>query len=229
MSMSEKEPSSLAPRFYVAGVDLGQKQDHSAVAVVDKVDRKFDLIHLKQFQLGTEYGSVIGYLKFLNQNLHDLRRIMIDQTGVGESFMSLAITSGVKNARGIELSQPKKQDVMTFLKHCMEDGLVHIPYDREFMNELNVERFELLETGRLKFSHPPGTHDDRLWAFALAIYYARLEPTEYHPVGAVGRNPNSLMPNLPRSQLEAITGRTMPFRRPHAWTSPDLYAIAWLV
>jgi hypothetical protein len=46
---------------------------------------------------------------------------------------------------------------MTFLKHSMEDGLVHIPYDREFMNELNVERFELLETGRLKFSHPPGT------------------------------------------------------------------------
>jgi len=53
---------------------------------------------------------------------------------------------------------------MTFLKHCMEDGLVHIPYDREFINELNVERFGLEITGRLKFSHPPGTHDDRLWA-----------------------------------------------------------------
>jgi len=51
---------------------------------------------------------------------------------------------------------------MTFLKHCMEDGLVHIPYDTEFMNELNVERFGLEITGRLKFSHPPGTHDDRL-------------------------------------------------------------------
>ena len=71
---------------------------------------------------------------------------------------------------------------MTFLKHCMEDGLVHIPYDREFMNELNVERFGLEATGKLKFSHPPGTHDDRRWAFALAVYYARLQPTEYHPV-----------------------------------------------
>ncbi len=68
----------------------------------------------------------------------------------------------------------------------MEDGLVHIPYDREFMNELNIERFGLEETGKLKFSHPPGTHNDRLWAFALAIYYARLEPAEYHPVGAAG-------------------------------------------
>lgn len=198
MSTFEKDPYSPDPKFYVAGVDLGQKQDHSAVALVDKVERKFALIHLKQFQLGTEYGAVVGYLKLLNENLH-VRRIMIDQTGVGETFMSMARNSGVNNAKGIELSLQKKQDVMTFLKHCMEDGLVHIPYDREFMNELNIERFELLETGRLKFSHPPGTHDDRLWAFALAIYYARLEPTEYHPVAATGRNPTSLMPNLPRS------------------------------
>ncbi len=139
-------------------MDLGQKFDHSAVAVVDKRDKEFDLVLLKQFELGTEYGSVLGYLKLLNENLHDLRRIMIDQTGVGETFMSMAISSGLKNARGIVLSQPKKQDVMTFLKHCMEDGLVHIPYDREFMNELNIERFGLEETGKLKFSHPPGTH-----------------------------------------------------------------------
>ena len=201
MSTLEKAPSSPGPKFFVAGVDLGQKFDHSAVAVVDKRDKEFDLVLLKQFELGTEYGSVLGYLKLLNENLHDLRRIMIDQTGVGETFMSMAISSGLKNARGIVLSQPKKQDVMTFLKHCMEDGLVHIPYDREFMNELNVERFGLEATGRLKFSHPPGTHDDRLWAFALAVYYARLQPTEYHPVAAVNKypRPGNLCPQLPRS------------------------------
>src|SRR5207244_6810297 len=95
--------------------------------------REIYVHHLQSFGIGTEYGSVVGYLKLLNENLHDLRRIMINQTGVGETFMSMAVNSGLKNARGIELSQPKKQDVMTFLKHCMEDGLVHIPYYREFM------------------------------------------------------------------------------------------------
>jgi hypothetical protein len=57
------------------------------LAVVDKRDKEFDLVLLKQFELGTEYGSVLGYLKLLNENLHDLRRIMIDQTGVGETFI----------------------------------------------------------------------------------------------------------------------------------------------
>jgi len=56
-------------------------------------------------------------------------------------------------------------------------------------------------TGRLKFSHSPGTHDDRLWAFALAVYYTRLEPTEYHPVAAVNKypRPGNIFPQLPRS------------------------------
>ena len=36
-------PSSPVPKFFVAGVDLGQKLDHSAVAVVDKRDKEFDL------------------------------------------------------------------------------------------------------------------------------------------------------------------------------------------
>ena len=70
---------------------------------MDKRDKEFDLILLKQFELGTEYGSVLGYLKLLSENLHDLRWIMIDQTGVGETFMSMAISSGLKNARGIVL------------------------------------------------------------------------------------------------------------------------------
>ncbi|MEM2925699.1 MAG: hypothetical protein QXJ68_08450, partial [Methanocellales archaeon] len=38
--------------------------------------------------------------------------------------------------------------------------------------ELNTERFELTKAGHIQFSHPSGTHDDRLWALALAVYGA---------------------------------------------------------
>src|SRR5947209_18146844 len=105
---------------------------------------------------------------------------------------------------------------MTFLKHCMEDGLVHIPYDREFMNELNVERFGLEATGKLKFSHPPGTHDDRLWAFALAAYYARLQPTEYRPVAAANTYPRpaNVCPQLPRTLWRPSHPACAPGRTP---------------
>jgi len=48
--------------------------------------------------------------------------------------------------------------------------LLHVPYDPDLYAELNVERFELGKTGKLLFSHPEGTNDDRFWATALAVY-----------------------------------------------------------
>ncbi len=53
--------------------------------------------------------------------------------------------------------------------------LLHIPYDPDLYHELNIERFELGKTGKLSFSHPEGTHDDRFWALALAVYAAEQE------------------------------------------------------
>lgn len=51
--------------------------------------------------------------------------------------------------------------------------LLAVPYDPDLIAELNVERFELTKSGQVQFSHPDGTHDDRLWALALAVYAAR--------------------------------------------------------
>ncbi len=186
LSSSQKIPSSPGS-FYSAGVDLGQKRDHSAVAVVHKRSGEVYLVHVKQFRLGTEYGSVIGYLKILTERLGDLRRILIDQTGVGEVFVEEVVKSGLKNAQGIMLSLPRKQEVMVYLKQSMQNGQIHIPYDRELMNELNVERYEVMKTGQIQFKHPTGTHDDKLWAIALAVYASRPEVPEYHPAVALGK------------------------------------------
>jgi phage FluMu gp28-like protein len=54
---------------------------------------------------------------------------------------------------------------------------LHIPYDPDLIHELNVERYELAKTGKLLFNHPEGTHDDRFWALALAVYAAQQEKT----------------------------------------------------
>jgi len=40
----------------------------------------------------------------------------------------------------------------------------------------NVERYELRKTGKILFNHPEGTHDDRFWALALAMYAAEQAP-----------------------------------------------------
>jgi len=54
---------------------------------------------------------------------------------------------------------------------------LHIPFDADLYHELNVERYELGKTGKLLFNHPEGTHDDRFWAVALAVYASQQEKT----------------------------------------------------
>ena len=61
--------------------------------------------------------------------------------------------------------------------------LLHIPFDADLFHELNVERYELGKTGKLLFNHPQGTHDDRFWALALAVYAAeQAQPLASRPV-----------------------------------------------
>ena len=154
-----------------------------------------------KFFVGTAFSVVTGYLNLLNQRLKTVSRIYIDQTGVGEFFVQDAYKSGLKNAQGIFLSLPKKQEIMDYFKRKMQDGHLHFPRDPELMNEMSAERFQLSKTGQLQFSHVSGTHDDRLWAFALAVYASRLDTPTYHPVAAVNTHPSprNLMPQLPRS------------------------------
>jgi len=64
--------------------------------------------------------------------------------------------------------------------------LLHIPYDPDLFAELNVERYELGKSGKILFNHPEGTHDDRFWALALAVYAAEMSPPPASkPIGKI--------------------------------------------
>jgi hypothetical protein len=76
---------------------LGQKRDHSVVAVILKKNGQITLVHLKRFPLGTEYQAVIEYLKLVGERFRNVRTYYIDQTGVGEAFPENARRAGVKN------------------------------------------------------------------------------------------------------------------------------------
>jgi hypothetical protein len=58
----------------------------------------------------------------------------------------------------------------------MVEKRLKIPYDSDLIAELNIERFELTKDGKIKFSHPESTNDDRFWSLALACYSSRTEP-----------------------------------------------------
>ena len=162
--------------FYI-GVDFGKRVDYSVVAVVDKKpDGVLKLVHVHRFSLETPYASVIGYVKTLCDRYKTVQGVLCDQSGVGDYIVEDMVRSGIPNVEGVILTLPKKQEVLGMMKQKMQNGLLFIPYDADLIAEINVEKFELTKEGQIKFSHPEGTHDDMLWALALAVYKSSISP-----------------------------------------------------
>jgi phage FluMu gp28-like protein len=162
--------------FYV-GVDFGKEQDHSVVLVVEKLPNVAKIVHVHRFPLKTEYASVIGYVKSLQDRWQTVGAVYADITGVGAYIVEDMVGSGMRNVKGVTFTVHSKEEMATILREKMRGGEVKIPYvptrkleDIDLTAELNIEKYELMKTGHLRFSHPEGGHDDVFWSTALAVY-----------------------------------------------------------
>jgi phage FluMu gp28-like protein len=162
--------------FYV-GVDFGKEQDFSVVLVLEKTGQILRVVHVHRFPLKTEYASVIGYVKSLLDRWHEVRAVYADITGVGGYIVEDMFRSGIQNVNGVTFTVQSKEEMATILREKMRSEEVKIPYvpsrkieDVDLTAELNIEKYELMKTGHLRFSHPEGGHDDVFWSTALAVY-----------------------------------------------------------
>jgi phage FluMu gp28-like protein len=165
---------AFAGEFY-AGLDLGKHQDYSVLSVLKIEDSSIKLIHMRRFPLRTPYASVIGYVKTLCDRWQKIMKVLVDITGVGDYIAEDMENAGISQTEGVKFTQETKEKMAQWLKKCMTEKRLKIPYDSDLIAELNVERFELTKEGKIKFGHPEGTHDDRFWSLALATYATRTE------------------------------------------------------
>jgi phage FluMu gp28-like protein len=161
--------------FFI-GVDFGKERDYSIVVVLEKIGFVLRIVHVHRFPLHSEYASVIGYVKSLQDRWNSIRSVYADITGVGNYIVEDMFRSGISNVFGINFSVQSKEEMANILREKMRAGEFKIPYiptrkigDVDLTVELNVEKYELMKTGHLGFSHPEGTHDDVFWSTALAV------------------------------------------------------------
>ena len=156
---------------------MGRVQDHSVLVVIEQLkENKYALRHLKIFELGISYASVIGYVKTLQDRWGGFAKIRVDSTN--QDYVVEDMTnSGIENCEGVRFSLPRKQEMATLLKQRMTNNQFWYPYftwqkpyPGEWVTELNTEKFELRKDGSIALNHPSGTHDDCFWACALALF-----------------------------------------------------------
>ena len=175
--LQEFNPDASYSGEFFAGLDLAQTKDYCVLSVIERLNDKLYLRHLKIFQQPTLYASVLGYLKALHDRWGGFKKIRVDFTREGPSIIADMENAGIDNAEGVYFSVPRKSEMAGLLKQRMMNHQFFYPllnwerpYRGEICTELNVERYDLRRDGNIGFSHPTGTHDDVFWSIALAVY-----------------------------------------------------------
>jgi phage FluMu gp28-like protein len=167
---------------YFLGVDLGKKVDKSVIAITrwDTKEEFAELVGLVSFPLDTPYATVSGMVKVICDKLHNVEKVLVDRTGVGEYIVEDMQSAGIRSTvEGEMLTVPSKEKILGHMKQLMQTEALSLYYDAELIAQINVERYDLTKTGQIQFSHPDGSHDDELWALALSVYATRTPDTSF--------------------------------------------------
>jgi phage FluMu gp28-like protein len=160
-------------------VDFGKLQDYSVITVLKREGDILKLVYMYQFPLETPYSNVIGHLVRAHQKFK-FRKVLVDQTGVGEPVLEEIRNQGLSNVEGLKFTVQTKEELLSNLKIAMEQNRLAIPYHKQLCTQINEQQYAYSKSGHLQFSHPSNSHDDMLWALALSVYATR-EPPRKEP------------------------------------------------
>jgi hypothetical protein len=179
--------------MYFMGLDLGQKRDYSAVAVVERIDHQrpfqgtsFERLvvrYAERMPLGTPYPRVVDRVRGIVRSgeLAGNCALAVDATGVGAPVVDMlraarlgcdlsAVTiTGGDRATGASVP---KRDLMGELLVLLEQGQLKIGNLREGPR-LVGELMDVRESSGRIGADGAGEHDDLVIALALACWRAK--------------------------------------------------------
>jgi hypothetical protein len=194
-------PSSQRSRFFI-GVDLGQSNDPSTIAVVRRIEfRKrgggdekpplFQVGHLERIPLRTPYPKVVERTQWLMQHptCRGNAELIVDATGVGKAvadiyrqygieFTGVVITAGnIQTNPEPGIWHVPKIELISHLQALLHQGQLQIQKNlveaETLVRELQDFKVNYSSSGFMSFSARQGKHDDLVLALAIAVWKAK--------------------------------------------------------
>lgn len=152
---------------YSIGVDLGKAEDFTVITVIKESSGELVYINrMNKIDWSLQKEHIRAVCKVYRNNI-----IHIDSTGLGDPIVEDLSKSGLV-VRGFKFSNTSKQVLIEQLIVAIEQQLLSIPDCKEtkfLIDELKCFTYELLPSGKLRYSAPEGLHDDGVISLGLAI------------------------------------------------------------
>jgi len=187
---------------YLIGLDLGQAQDYTAIAVIEQAEgeeeRKpfYRVRYLKRLPLGTPYPQVVKTVKEIHDTLtkQGIKRpyLIADSTGCGRPVFDMFRTAGLSplgvnihggssvTVDGFFFNVPKR-DLVGVLQVLFQTGRLKVaealPEAKIFVEELLNFRVRInLQTAHDSYeAWREGVHDDMVLAVGIACWYGETQ------------------------------------------------------
>ncbi len=165
---------SSPENFLYLGVDIGRSHDLSVFWLVESVSGVLftrDVKTLFDTPFSEQEAVLHSYLK--NPSL---RRVCIDQSGLGRQFTERASERyGVSRVEGVNFTNSVKEELAYTLRSRMESATIRIPDDLEIRADIRSVKRQTSLGGTFRFvaARDVNGHADRFWALALACSACR--------------------------------------------------------
>jgi hypothetical protein len=191
--------STPRPVQFIAGLDLGQATDFTALAIAEVLEseegrqrrKEYTFRHLQRWPLGTSYSQIVEDLDTMLARLDSRPHLIVDGTGCGRPVVDMMRTARLPVAKlapaiitaGAEATftdgywRVPKRDLAGAAVTAFESRRLHIvPKLKEaatLTRELQTFTVKInLATGNESFeSWRERDHDDLVLAVALAVWY----------------------------------------------------------
>jgi len=151
---------------YTIGLDLGRAEDFTVAIVIRNRDCQLvEIYRQNEVDWSLQKAQVLALTKRYRNSL-----VFVDSTGIGDPIEEDLRKSGVRT-RSYHFTNQSKYELVEQLMVGIEQGLLGIPNCEQtkfLIEELKQFTYEVLSSGRLRYSAPEGLHDDGVMALGLA-------------------------------------------------------------
>ena len=158
-------------RAYVIGIDWGRHQDFTVFVTLDARDRA--VVALDRFTQ-IEYALQLARLRALRTR-YPHAAVVAESNSIGGPLIEQLRRDGV-NVTAFQTTHASKGQIIESLAVAFEQGALRIPAVQWLIDELLAFDQERTASGLMRYSAPPGGHDDGVMALAIAWHAQAASP-----------------------------------------------------
>jgi len=169
------------------GMDIGRRRDLTVITPLELVGDVLwprEIIEMKQAKFAEQDAELERVFR-----QYKVRRICIDQTGMGEKPVEDAQKKyGKLTVEGVLFNAGVKLDMANATRKKFQDRQIRLPIDRHLRDDIHSVKKLSTSAGNIRFDaeRSGDGHADRFWSLALAIHAAGspAQPVTYETVNS---------------------------------------------